>query len=109
MRLESVQNATDQAKVAAATICGKPSVYSSLPWFWSEQYDLKLQIAGLSQGFDKVVIQGDTESSRRFAAFYFSDGKLIAIDAINSPREFALCRKALAAGEHLTEADVQSL
>lgn len=98
LRLESVQNATDQAKTAAAAICGQLQPYSALPWFWSDQYDLKLQIAGLSQGFDEVIIRGDIEGSRSFAAFYLKDGKLLAVDAINKPKEFMMCRKMLADG-----------
>ncbi|MEX1668943.1 NAD(P)/FAD-dependent oxidoreductase [Zhongshania guokunii] len=99
LRLESVQNATDQAKIAAKAICGKPEVYRALPWFWSDQYDLKLQIAGLSQGFDQVVIRGDSEQGRSFAAFYFSEGNLIAVDAINRPKEFMMSKRALTAGQ----------
>jgi 3-phenylpropionate/trans-cinnamate dioxygenase ferredoxin reductase component len=99
LRLESVQNATDQAKTAANTLCGKLEPYNTLPWFWSDQYDLKLQIAGLSQGFDQVVIRGDSESGRSFAAFYFQQGRLIAVDAINRPKEFMSTRRALAAGK----------
>lgn len=95
LRLESVQNAVDQAKVAAATLCDKLEPYSALPWFWSDQFDLKLQIAGLSQGFDQVVIRGDIEKSRSFAAFYLQAGRLIAVDAINSPKEFMLSKRAL--------------
>lgn len=96
LRLESVQNATDQARVAANTICGKLEPYNALPWFWSDQYDLKLQIAGLSQGFDQVVIRGSTETGRSFAAFYYQEGRLIAVDAINRPKEFMMSKKALA-------------
>lgn len=96
LRLESVQNATDQARTAANTLCGKLEAYHTLPWFWSDQYDLKLQIAGLSQGFDQVVIRGDITKGRSFAAFYFQEGKLIAVDAVNSPKEFMLCKRALA-------------
>lgn len=99
LRLESVQNATDQAKTAANTLCGKLEPYHTLPWFWSDQYDLKLQIAGLSQGFDQVVIRGDSESGRSFAAFYFQAGRLIAVDAINRPKEFMSTRRALASGK----------
>ncbi len=95
LRLESVQNAVDQAKVAAATLCGKLEPYSALPWFWSDQYDLKLQIAGLSQGFDQVIIRGDIETSRSFAAFYLREGKLIAVDAVNRPKEFMISKRAL--------------
>jgi 3-phenylpropionate/trans-cinnamate dioxygenase ferredoxin reductase subunit len=101
LRLESVQNATDQAKIAAKSICGKPEAYSALPWFWSDQYDLKLQIAGLSQGFDKVIIRGDSEQSRSFAAFYFCEGRFIAVDAINRPKEFMMSKRALTAGQNV--------
>lgn len=99
IRLESVQNATDQAKVAARTLCGKLEPYKALPWFWSDQYDLKLQIAGLSQGYDQVVMRGDWLSGRSFAAFYFEDGKFIAVDAINRPKEFMLSRRLLTQGQ----------
>jgi 3-phenylpropionate/trans-cinnamate dioxygenase ferredoxin reductase subunit len=98
LRLESVQNATDQAKTASSTLCGKLQPYRALPWFWSDQYDLKLQIAGLSQGFDQVVLRGDSESGRSFAAFYFRQGRLLAVDAVNRPQEFMAVRKALAEG-----------
>ncbi|WP_373079604.1 NAD(P)/FAD-dependent oxidoreductase [Zhongshania sp.] len=101
LRLESVQNATDQAKIAAKSICGKPQAYSALPWFWSDQYDLKLQIAGLSQGFDKVIIRGDSEQDRSFAAFYFCEGRFIAVDAINRPKEFMMSKRALTSGQNV--------
>ena len=99
VRLESVQNATDQAKCAAKTLCGKLEDYHSLPWFWSDQYDLKLQIAGLSEGFDRVVIRGDIDTGRSFAAFYYSGARLLAVDAINRPKEYMLTRRALTAGQ----------
>lgn len=95
IRLESIQNATDQAKTAAAAIAGKPAPYSALPWFWSDQYDIKLQIAGLSQGFDEIVIRGDLSEGRSFAAFYLADGKLLACDAVNRPVEFMVSKKLL--------------
>jgi 3-phenylpropionate/trans-cinnamate dioxygenase ferredoxin reductase subunit len=97
VRIESVQNAIHQAKVAAATLLGNPSAYSEVPWFWSDQYDLKLQIAGLSQGYDDVVLRGDS-ASRSFAAYYLAGGRLIAVDAINSPREFLQGKKLVASG-----------
>lgn len=96
MRLESVQNAIDQATVAAKTVCGELQSYSALPWFWSDQYDLKLQIAGLNQGYTDVVIRGDIEGSRSFAAFYLRDDKLLAVDAVNRPKEFMLGKKLIA-------------
>ena len=95
IRLESVPNATEQGKVVANHINGKPKPYNSLPWFWSDQFDLKLQIAGLSEGYDDIVIRGDIENSRSFAAFYFKGEKLLAVDAVNSPREFMLARMSL--------------
>ena len=95
LRLESIQNATDQAKTAAAALCGKPAPAAALPWFWSDQYDLKLQIAGLSQGFDDIVVRGDVNQGRSFAAFYFKQKRLIACDAVNRPMEFMVAKKLL--------------
>ncbi len=95
VRLESVPNAIHQAKVAAATLLGAPVAYSEVPWFWSDQYDLKLQIAGLSTGFDEVVLRGDP-ATRSFAAFYLAAGRLLAVDAINNPREFIAGKKLVA-------------
>jgi 3-phenylpropionate/trans-cinnamate dioxygenase ferredoxin reductase subunit len=95
IRLESVPNAVHQAKVAAATLLGAPVAYSETPWFWSDQYDLKLQIVGLSTGYDEVVLRGDP-ATRSFAAFYLGGGQLLAVDAVNSPREFAAGKKLVA-------------
>jgi 3-phenylpropionate/trans-cinnamate dioxygenase ferredoxin reductase subunit len=95
VRLESVPNAIHQAKVAAAALLGAPVAYSEVPWFWSDQYDLKLQIAGLSTGYDEVVLRGDP-ATRSFAAFYLGAGQLLAVDAINSPREFIAGKKLVA-------------
>lgn len=107
VRLESVQNAIDQASVVANTICGKLEPYSALPWFWSDQYDLKLQIAGLNQGYTDVVVRGDIENSRSFAAFYLSNNKLLAVDAVNSPKEFMWGKKLIAGGVEV-DADLLS-
>ncbi|MGH1371233.1 MAG: NAD(P)/FAD-dependent oxidoreductase [Cellvibrionaceae bacterium] len=104
LRLESVPNATDQSKSAAASICGKDKAYESLPWFWSDQYDLKLQIAGLSQGYDQVVIRGDKDRGRSFVAFYLKDGKLISADCVNRPQEFMLSKRLIAAGTQVDPA-----
>ncbi|WP_026941817.1 NAD(P)/FAD-dependent oxidoreductase [Hellea balneolensis] len=101
IRLESVPNATEQAKTVALHINGKPKPYSSLPWFWSDQFDLKLQIAGLSEGYDEIVIRGDIEGSRSFAAFYFKGDQILAVDAVNSPREFMFTKMALTKGQAL--------
>ena len=100
MRLESVQNATDQSIVAANTTCGVLNEYNALPWFWSDQYDLKLQIVGLSGTHDQVVLRGDPEE-RSFAAFYMDGDRLIAVDAINKPREFMLSKKLIAQGARI--------
>lgn len=92
VRLESVPNAIEQARSAAASLLGKQRVHAAVPWFWSEQYDLKLQIAGLSGGYDQVVLRGST-STRSFAAFYFRDQCLIACDAVNRPQEFMFAKR----------------
>jgi len=87
IRLESVQNANDQATVAAAAIMGESLEYAALPWFWSNQYDLKLQTVGLSSGFDDTVIRGDP-STRSFSVIYLREGKVIALDCVNAVRDF---------------------
>jgi 3-phenylpropionate/trans-cinnamate dioxygenase ferredoxin reductase subunit len=97
VRLESVQNAMDQAKTAASTLNGNPQPYHALPWFWSDQYDVKLQIAGLSQGYDNIVQRGDPENGRSFSVFYFLDDRLLAVDAINRPGEFMMGKKLILA------------
>ena len=97
LRLESVPNAVEQARTAAQTLTGKLKPYEAVPWFWSEQYDLKLQMVGLSQGHDQLVVRGST-SSRSFSAFYLRQGRLIAMDAVNRPQEFMLARQAVAKG-----------
>ena len=94
IRLESVQNAIDQAKVAAVSLLGDDQPYDSVPWFWSDQYNLKLQIAGLSQHHDQVVLRGDPDA-KGFAAFYLGDGNLLAVDAVNSPKEFMLGKRLI--------------
>ena len=96
LRLESVHNALEQAKTAAANICGEDVTYAQVPWFWSDQYDLKLQIAGLSQGYDQVVFRGDP-ADRAFACLYLKDGVLISVDAINSPKDFVQAKPLIAA------------
>ena len=109
IRLESVPNATEQAKTVAAHINDKPKPYNSLPWFWSDQFDLKLQIAGLSEGYDDIVIRGDIDGSRSFAAFYFKGGKILAVDAVNSPREFMFTKMALTKGQSLDKTRLSNI
>jgi 3-phenylpropionate/trans-cinnamate dioxygenase ferredoxin reductase subunit len=103
VRLESVDNAVEQAKTAALNICGKPARHEHVPWFWSDQYDVKLQIAGLSEGYDQTVLRGDPGSGS-FALYYFSAGELIAVDAINSMRDFMTGKKWLAERKRLDRA-----
>ncbi|MFE5700377.1 NAD(P)/FAD-dependent oxidoreductase [Rhodococcus koreensis] len=97
IRLESVQNAQDQSRVAAASVMGRDTPYTAVPWFWSDQADLKLQIAGLSLGFDDVVVRGNLEEEK-FTALYYRNGQLIAADCVNRAPEYMAVRRALAAG-----------
>jgi 3-phenylpropionate/trans-cinnamate dioxygenase ferredoxin reductase subunit len=101
VRLESVQNAADQAHCAAATIAGRQSSYRALPWFWTDQFDIKLQMAGISQGYDQIATRGTT-ASRKLSAFYFKRGRLIAVDSINRPLDHMMARKLIAAGARMT-------
>ena len=95
LRLECVQNAIDQAKAVAAAILGKPQSYDPVPWFWSDQYELKLQMAGLSEGYDDARTVGDV-SAARFSVEYRKGGRLIAVDAVNDGRAYMSGRKRIA-------------
>lgn len=95
LRLESVHNALEQGKTAAAAMCGKLIEYAQVPWFWSDQYDLKLQIVGLSGTHDRVIIRGSMEK-QAFAAFYVLGNVIIAVDAVNSPHEFMASKQLIA-------------
>ena len=92
LRLESVPNAMDQARVSTANMLGDDKTYAAIPWFWSDQYELKLQMVGFSADGDAQVLRGDM-ASNRFAIFYLKDGKVVAADAVNSPKEFMLCKQ----------------
>lgn len=92
VRLESVQNANDQATVAAKTIAGVEAHYDAVPWFWSNQYDLKLQTVGLSTGHDASVVRGDP-ASRSFSVIYLKDGHVIALDCVNAVKDYVQGRK----------------
>jgi 3-phenylpropionate/trans-cinnamate dioxygenase ferredoxin reductase subunit len=94
IRLESVQNAIEQGKVAAATLCGKAQPFEEVPWFWSDQYELKLQIAGISDGYDRTVTRGSADDGS-FSVFYLRDGRVIAVDSINDPRSYIAARARL--------------
>jgi 3-phenylpropionate/trans-cinnamate dioxygenase ferredoxin reductase subunit len=96
VRLESVPNAIEQARVAADTITGKMAPYAAIPWFWSDQYDLKLQAVGLSDGHDQVILRGDM-AARSFIIFYLRQGTVIAADAVNKPGEFLIAKRLVGA------------
>lgn len=96
-RLESVPNATEQARVAAAVLSGAPRAYDAVPWFWSDQYDVKLQTVGLSAGHDEVVVRGNADSGRSLTVFYLRDGEVRAADLVNGPRDFMVAKKLVAA------------
>jgi 3-phenylpropionate/trans-cinnamate dioxygenase ferredoxin reductase component len=92
LRLESVPNAMEQARVSAANMLGGDKVYASVPWFWSDQYELKLQMVGFSADGDTSVLRGD-KATNQFAVFYLKDGKVVSVDAVNSPKEFMVCKQ----------------
>ena len=92
IRLESVQNANDMATCAAKAICGDPQPYAALPWFWSNQYDLRLQTAGLSFGHDATVLRGDP-AARSFSVIYLKEGRVIALDCVNRTKDYAQGRR----------------
>jgi len=104
IRLESVQNANDQASVAARTICGIDDAYTATPWFWSNQYDLRLQTVGLSGGHDALVLRGDPDT-RSFSLVYLRGGRVIALDCVNTVKDYAQGRKLVEQGV-VTDPDV---
>jgi 3-phenylpropionate/trans-cinnamate dioxygenase ferredoxin reductase subunit len=99
VRLESVDNAVEQGRTAAANMCGRAARHEHVPWFWSDQYDLKLQIAGLSDGYDQLVRRGAPDADS-FALYYLRSGELIAVDAVSSPRDFMTGRRWIAERKH---------
>lgn len=96
LRLESVHNALEQARLAAAAICGRKPPAIQVPWFWTDQYDVKMQMAGLSAGHDHAVVRGNPETGRSFAVFYLREGTLIAVDAVNRAPEFMMSKQLIA-------------
>lgn len=105
IRLESVQNAVDQAKVSVNHILGKVAPYRNVPWFWTNQYQLKLNMAGISMGFDHFLIRGD-ETSGKFSVYYFKNQKLIGVDSLNKTAEHLNARNLITAGITPTEAHI---
>lgn len=97
VRLESIQNANDQALTAARLIAGAPFPYSAIPWFWSNQYHIKLQTVGLSRGHDEQIVRGDP-ASRSFSVVYLKEGAVVALDCINSVKDFTQGRALVQAG-----------
>lgn len=95
LRLESVPNAMEQAKSAAATVCGRRKAYCAMPWFWSDQYDSQLQIVGLNRGHERVVVQAD-DSGNALVVWYVQNDRVIAADCINSPKQFMRAKKLVA-------------
>jgi 3-phenylpropionate/trans-cinnamate dioxygenase ferredoxin reductase subunit len=100
VRFESFGHAFDHPRVAAATLAGVPAPYDAVPWFWSDQGTLKLQIAGLSAGYDQAVLRGD-RYQERFSVLYYRSGRLLAVHAVNSPRDYMAVRRALAGGQEI--------
>ena len=97
MRVESVQNANDMATCVAKAICGDEKPYKAFPWFWSNQYDLRLQTAGINMGFDQTVVRGDV-AARSFSVVYLKQGKVVALDCVNMVKDYVQGRKLVEAG-----------
>ncbi len=106
VRLESIQNAMDQGMTVAAHIMHKNEPYHKTPWFWTNQYDLKLQMAGLNQGFTHYFIRGSVEE-HKFSVFYFKDDKLIGVDSINRGADHMVARKLIQGGAHPTQNEIE--
>jgi 3-phenylpropionate/trans-cinnamate dioxygenase ferredoxin reductase component len=107
-RLESVQNAIDQAKVVARNVMGMKTVYKSVPWFWTFQYNLKLQMAGISANYDSYFIRGD-QSTGKFSVYYFKNKKLIGVDSVNKAADHLNARKLLEAEVEISSEQVEDL
>jgi len=103
IRLESVQNASDQATLVAKAITGHEGVYDAVPWFWSNQFDLRLQTVGLSAGYDQCIIRGDPET-RSFSLVYLKQGRVIALDCVNNAKDYVQGRGLVVAGAQLDPA-----
>jgi 3-phenylpropionate/trans-cinnamate dioxygenase ferredoxin reductase subunit len=103
-RLESVQNAVDQAQVAAQVLAGEKHAYRAVPWFWSDQYDVKFQSVGLPQGYDELAVRGDMSAGRSFSIFYLKADKVIAADCFSRLKDFMAAKRFVAEGMHLPAA-----
>jgi 3-phenylpropionate/trans-cinnamate dioxygenase ferredoxin reductase component len=107
-RVESVANAVEQARTAAATLMGEDKPYDNVPWFWSNQYDVRLQMVGLSQNHDQRVVRGDP-ADKGFAVFYLSEGRLIAVDAVNMPMAFTVGKQLVYEGKNVNAEKLSNL
>ncbi|KHJ63878.1 NAD(P)/FAD-dependent oxidoreductase, partial [Burkholderia glumae] len=107
-RIESVPNAVEQAGIVAAAITGKPAPKPGVPWFWSTQYDLRIQMAGIADGHDEVVVRGDV-AARAFVVLYLRGGRVIALDAVNATKEYVQGRALIAADVVLTREQLEDV
>lgn len=107
IRLESVQNAVDQAKVAASAICGNEVFYDVIPWFWSDQYDVKLQMVGLSQGYNEVIKRVEVDNEKCQSVWYFKDDELLAVDAVNNGKAYVLGTRFIKANQRLDKSKLK--
>jgi 3-phenylpropionate/trans-cinnamate dioxygenase ferredoxin reductase subunit len=105
LRLESVPNALEQARTVAAAITGKPLPPVTPPWFWSDQYELKLQMVGISDGYDEVVVRGEPENSS-FIAFYLKEGRILSADSVNRLADFMVAKRLVAAKRVIPAAEL---
>jgi 3-phenylpropionate/trans-cinnamate dioxygenase ferredoxin reductase subunit len=110
LRVESVQNANDQASCVARSIVGDGIPYDAVPWFWSNQYDLRLQTVGLSLGFDQTILRGSLEA-RSFSVIYLKQGRIIALDCVNATKDYVQGRalvisRASVAATQLADTDI---
>ena len=103
VRLESVQNAADQAKVAAAAMCGNDIAYDKIPWFWSDQYDVKLQVAGLFTGYETMIARVELDKKNCLSAWYFQGEQLLAVDAVNNPKAYVLGTRLIKSGQKINK------
>ena len=101
-----MHNALEQAKTVAFSLIGKPEKYNQIPWFWSDQFNEKLQIVGISGDHDEIVIRGSIEDGS-FILFYLKKRKLIAVDAVNNPKEFLICKKLVANHQKISSDDIR--
>lgn len=103
LRLESVQNAVDQSKIAASSICNKDVIYDTIPWFWSDQFDVKLQMVGLSTNYNEVYVRKEATENTSFSVWYFKDDELLAVDAVNNARAYMLGTRIIKAKQKINK------